>query len=144
MGMRITGALLSLLIACGGSTATSGTEGRDGANDRLDGQSTGRDPASDGDISVTETSATIPGASQGRTLAATIYVPAHATASRPLVVVLPGFQMPRTQYASYAHHLATWGFVAVLVDYAESGFFIDHTKIASDVPTVIDWTLAQS
>lgn len=146
--MRIAGALLlSLLAACGGSTPATGdgpATADDAATEPVDGQVTGRDPADDGDFSVTETSATIPGASQGRTLAATVYAPTGTSGSRPLVIVHPGFQMPRTQYASYARHLATWGFVAVATDYAESGFSIDHARIAGDVPAVIDWALAQS
>lgn len=72
-----------------------------------------------------------------------MFAPDGGTA-RPLVIVSPGFQMQRTQYASYARHLATWGFVVVLVDYAESGFFLDHAKLARDVPAVIDWALAQT
>src|SRR5262249_1346822 len=96
------------------------------------------------DYAVAETTAMIPGASQGRTVAATIYAPMGTTDPRPLAVVSPGFQMPRTQYASYARHLATWGFVAVLIDYGESGFFLDHARLAADIPAVIDWALAQS
>jgi len=60
------------------------------------------------------------------------------------VVVSPGYQMDAAQYESYARHLATWGFVAVLTDYADSSFFPDHAKLAADVPKVIDWALAQS
>ena len=108
------------------------------------GTSSGPDPADDGAYSVMQATASIPGAAQGRTLAATIYVPTSAPTPRPLVIVSPGFQMPRTQSASYANHLATWGFVVVATDYAESGFFLDHAKIAADVPAVIDWALAQS
>jgi predicted dienelactone hydrolase len=100
------------------------------------------DPAEDGPATVTESNATIPGAGAGRTLAATVFVPAGA-GPRPLAIVSPGFQMARAQYASYAHHLATWGFAVILTDYAESGFSIDHDRIASDVPAVIDWALAQ-
>lgn len=61
----------------------------------------------------------------------------------PLVVVSPGFQMARTQYTSYARHLATWGFVVVLADYAGASLFPDHATLAADVPEVIDWALAQ-
>ena len=100
------------------------------------------DPANDGPSQVTTTTAMIPGAAANRTLPATVFAPVGG-AGRPLVIVSPGFQMDRAQYASYAKHLATWGFVAVLVDYADKGFFADHAKLAADVPAVIDWALAQ-
>lgn len=88
------------------------------------------------------TTASIPGAAANRTLPATVFAPMTGT-NRPLVVISPGFQMDRAQYASYAKHFATWGFVAVLTSYADTGFFADHAKIAADVPAVIDWALAQ-
>jgi predicted dienelactone hydrolase len=109
-----------------------------------DGGNAGIDPASDGPSGVTMMDANIPGATQGRMLAATVFTPTSGTGPRALVIVSPGFQMARSQYASYARHLATWGFVAVLTDYAESGFFLDHARIAADVPAVIDWALAQT
>lgn len=105
--------------------------------------STAGDPADDGTYGVTETTASIPGSAAGRTLAARIFAPMGGT-SRPLVVVSPGFQMDAAQYTSYAHHLATWGIVAVLTDYADGSFFPDHNKLGADVPKVIDWALAQS
>lgn len=71
----------------------------------------------------------------------TIYTPGGATAA-PLVIVSPGFQMARTQYASYAQHLASWGFVVVLADYADTGFFADHQGLADDVSAVIDHAIA--
>jgi dienelactone hydrolase len=86
--------------------------------------------------------ASIPGSAANRTVPATIYLPTGG-APHPLVVISPGFQMARTQYASYAQHLATWGFVAVLTDYADTGFFADHQKLADDVTAVIDWALTQ-
>jgi predicted dienelactone hydrolase len=104
---------------------------------------TGTDPADDGTHAVTTMNANIPGAAQGRTLAATVFVPTGGP-PHPLVVMSPGFQMARAQYTSYARHLATWGFVVVLTDYAESGFSIDHNRLAADVPKVIDWALDQT
>ncbi len=74
---------------------------------------------------------------------ATVFVAADSPTPRPLVVVSPGFQMDRAQYTSYAHHLATWGFVVVLADYADRSFFADHEKLAADVTSIIDWALAQ-
>lgn len=75
-------------------------------------------------------------------LPATVFAPPTAAGPRALVVVSPGFQIDRAQYTSYARHLATWGFVAVLVDYADRGFFADHAKLAADIPAVIDWAIA--
>ena len=92
---------------------------------------------------MTTQTASIPGKTAGRTLPATVFVPSSA-GPRALVVVSPGFQMARAQYTSYAHHLATWGFVVVLTDYADTSFSADHTKLAQDVPAVIDWALAQT
>lgn len=138
-----------MLVACGGSSATvdatvpSGDAADGSGHGSADAPSATRDPADDGDFAVTEMTASIPGATQGRTLASTVYLPTGG-APHPLVIISPGFQMQRAQYASFARHLATWGFVAVLTDYAESGFFVDHAKLAADVPAVIDWALAQS
>lgn len=135
---------------CGGDGGQiADTPGQDAATEDgfgpgPDGTPSEPDPAGDGEHAVTTTSATIPGAAQGRTLAATVFAPGGGLTPRPLVIVSPGFQMQRTQYTSYAQHLASWGFVVVLTDYAESGFFIDHARIAADVPAVIDWALAQS
>jgi dienelactone hydrolase len=143
--------VVCLLVACGGGSSTTTDATGSGSNmadapthgGSADAPSATRDPADDGDFTVTEMTASIPGATQGRTLASTVYVPSGGE-PHPLVIISPGFQMARTQYASFAHHLATWGFVAVLTDYAESGFFVDHAKLAADVPAAIDWALAQS
>ena len=92
---------------------------------------------------VQMTTVSIPGASSGRTLPADVYVP-NGASPRPLVVVSPGFQLARTEYASLAHHLATWNFTVVLTDYADQSFSADHALLAADVPAVITWALAQS
>jgi acetyl esterase/lipase len=109
-----------------------------------DGPSTASgDPADDGSATVTMQDVSIPGATTGRTLPSTIYTPS-GVGPFPLVVISPGFQMARTQYASYAHHLATWGFVAVLTDYADQGLFADHQLLANDIPAVIDYAIANA
>lgn len=115
--------------------------GRD-ATSAIDAPPPAPDPAADGTATVTTASAAIPGRGAGRTLASTVFVPS-TPGPRALVVVSPGFQMARSQYTSYARHLATWGFVVVLTDYAESGFFLDHARLAADIGAVIDWALAQ-
>ena len=102
------------------------------------------DPADDGPYSVATSTASIPGATAGRTLPATLFVPTGGPTPRPLVVISPGFQLSRTQYTSLAHHMATWGFAVISTDYADTGLFADHTALAEDVPAAITWALAQS
>jgi len=103
--------------------------------------STGSDPANDGTSAVTETTVSLPGATSDHTLPATIYTPT-GVATPALVVISPGFQMARTQYATYAHHLATWGFEVILTDYADQSLFADHQLMANDVGAVISYALA--
>jgi predicted dienelactone hydrolase len=140
-------ALLLLAAACGGNTddpppAVDASGTTDGSSSMIDGStSTSDDPANNGPNQVAMSTVSIPGATTGRTLPATVFTPTGG-ASRPLVVISPGFQMARAQYTSYATHLATWGFVAVLTDYADTGFFADHAKLAADIPAVITWALA--
>ncbi|MFN0251290.1 MAG: alpha/beta hydrolase family protein [Kofleriaceae bacterium] len=101
------------------------------------------DPALDGPSTPTSATVSIPGALSGRTLSSTVFTPS-TPGPRPLVVISSGFLMARTQYTSYARHLATWGFVVILTDYAESGFGTDHQRVANDIPAVITWALAQA
>ncbi len=151
--MRLIPLLSLALVACGGAgsndssnptdasqTVDSSTPMIDGA---VDGSTATGDPALDGTATVTTATASIPGATAQRTLAATVFTPS-SPGPRPLVVISPGFQMQRTQYVSYARHLATWGFVVVLTDYAGAALFPNHTTLATDVPKVIDWALAQT
>ncbi len=145
------------LAACGDSSndsqdANDSADGADAgdAGDTGDGADAGddasppdstpvtTDPALDGPHAVTVTTATIPGATGGRRLPSSIFATA-APAPRPLVVISPGFQLDREQYTSYARHLATWGFVVVLTDYAGGA----HPALAADVPAVIDWAIAE-
>jgi len=153
--MRSLLASLVLVSACGSTNHPGGPGGAidaprepgdahtggDGATDAATGSA--GDPANTGPYMVTTQDVQIPGSAQGRTVLATIYT-SNAPGPHALVVVSPGFQMPRTQYASYAQHLASWGFVAISCDYADTGFFADHQKLADDVSSVIDYALAQS
>lgn len=143
--------LLCLVAACGESQPSSNladaSVGGDGAvtsdGPTGDGPAAAGDPALDGTATVTTMTTSIAGATAGRTLPSTVFVPS-TPGPHALVVVSPGFQMKRTQYASYAKHLATWGFVVVTTDYADQSFGADHTKLAQDVPAVITWALGQT
>jgi dienelactone hydrolase len=74
---------------------------------------------------------------------ADIFTPTGVTAPA-LVIISPGFQMARTQYTSYAHHMATWGFEVILTDYADQSLFADHQLLANDVGAVITYALANT
>ena len=147
MRKNLLPALLVVAAACGSSNpdqppAPDGAGQPDSNNPDPDGPvSTATDPAEDGPDTVTTSTAAIPGSAAGRTLQASVFVPS-SSGQHPLVVMSPGFQLERTQYTSYAEHLATWGFVVVLTDYAESGFSMDHQKAADDISSVIDWAIA--
>ncbi len=141
---------LCLVAACGGSQspdnpvdASGGGDGTRADDAAGDGPMAAGDPAVDGSATVTTMTVSVPGKTAGRTLPSTVFTPG-TPGPHALVVVSPGFQMQRAQYTSYAHHLATWGFVVVLTDYADTGFNADHNKLAADVPAVIDWALAQT
>ncbi len=103
----------------------------------------GTDPAENGASTFTEMTTMIPGSTGSRRLPATVYVPSDA-GPRPLIVISPGFQLDRTQYVSFARHLATWGFAVVLTDYADRGFFADHAALGADLKKVVDWSATQS
>lgn len=78
----------------------------------------------------------------GGTASATVYRPS-ASGPFPLVVISPGFQMGRAQYASYAEHLASWGFVAIAQDFP-GGFGVSHAELADRTTQIIDWALSSA
>jgi hypothetical protein len=136
------------LAACGGSNpavpAVDGPGPTGDADPTTDAPPTSStDPANDGPYDVAVADVTIP-AGGNRSAAATTYVPTAAPSPRPLVMISPGFQLGRAQYASYARHLASWGMTVIAADYTSSGFFVDHQQLADDISLEITWALAQS
>jgi pimeloyl-ACP methyl ester carboxylesterase len=58
----------------------------------------------------------------------------------PLLVIGPGFQQGRAQYASYCDHLATWGVIAIGRDNI-GGFAPNHSTLANLTTGLVDWAL---
>ena len=98
------------------------------------------DPALDGPFEVAEIdgSATVP--ASGNTVAIHAAYPADASgAPYPAVVFGHGFQLPPSQYYGYLRRLASFGYVAMTVDF-EAGFFDpNHVEAAAELAYGLDW-----
>jgi dienelactone hydrolase len=96
-----------------------------------------QDPNADGPFTIAEKDATAAIAATGDNVA--IHV-AYPTAAGPFPVVIlgHGFLLPPAQYASYLKRLATFGYVALTVDFPNS-FPNDNPKQAKDLLGGIDW-----
>jgi dienelactone hydrolase len=57
----------------------------------------------------------------------------------PVVLVSHGFQLPPTQYLGYVKRLASFGYVAVSLDFPAPFFGEKHTDNAKDVVAGLDW-----
>ncbi|MBT6179496.1 MAG: hypothetical protein HOI23_19800 [Deltaproteobacteria bacterium] len=79
----------------------------------------------------------LPGA-DGRVMTTTVCTPSTGN-EHAIVLVSPGFQLGRELYESYCAHLASWGYIAILQTYSESGFFMSHGNLAADTTGLIDW-----
>lgn len=61
------------------------------------------------------------------------------------VVLGHGFQLDAGYYASYGRHLASWGYVGVIVHYSGSAILPrSHRLLAVDLQAVLDWLTAQA
>lgn len=104
------------------------------------------DPASPGPFAVTvlEDGFDVDSGASGRRVELTVYRP-DAEAPAPVVVLLHGFQLPASLYASYGEHLASRGFVAVLPD-LPGGLLggPTHAELAAYLGEVLDWIEAES
>jgi chlorophyllase len=57
----------------------------------------------------------------------------------PVILVAHGFQLPASQYTSYVKRLATFGYVALTVDYQAGLFSVSNVDNAKDLIAAIDW-----
>jgi pimeloyl-ACP methyl ester carboxylesterase len=59
--------------------------------------------------------------------------------SFPVVVVAHGLDLPASEYYGYVQRLASFGYVALTVDFPASVFSVDNTTEAQDLVAGIDW-----
>jgi chlorophyllase len=96
------------------------------------------DPAASGRFAAVTQSASV--TRDGRTIPINVHSPDGAI-GRPMVVLLPGFQLESRRYLGLAGHLASHGYVVVRADPPGGLFDVDHTAMADDVAVVIDWAI---
>lgn len=97
------------------------------------------DPDEDGPFAFAEKDANVTIPTTGDEVAIHVAYPT-GTGSFPVVVIGRGFQIPATQYASYTRRLASFGYVALTVEYPTPLLAgNDNPKQAKDLLGGIDW-----
>jgi len=152
-------ALSGAWLGCGGASADGGgddaaaiavdgaVEGGAGDPSKDGGKADGasdatapalRDPTADGPYAIAEKDATAKIASTGDSCAVHVAYPTTG-GPFPIVVVAHGFQLAPSQYYGYLKRLASFGYVALTVDFPTSFLGNDNPKEAKDLIGGIDW-----
>ena len=145
----------------GGEAATTGTAGTGGATSSSSasgtsstGSSTGAgggtmavdDPNLDGPYTVKEIDDTTTVAATGHMVPIHCAYPTGGPSAGPYPVILVahGFQLPPTQYKSYVTRLASFGYVALTVDFPATIFSVNNVENAKDLLGGLDWAAAKA
>lgn len=122
-----------------GDGASGGGDGGAG-----DGAASGiSDPNADGPFAYAEKDATTTIAATGDSVAIHVAYPT-AAGTYPVVVVAHGFQLSPSLYKSYVQRLATFGYVAMTVDFPTSLLGNDNPAEAKDLLGGLDWAKADA
>ena len=101
------------------------------------------DPNGDGPYAFAERDATATIATTTDSVAIHVAYPT-AAGPFPVVVFAHGFQLPPSQYLGYVRRLASFGYVALTVDFPTSLGGNDNSKEAKDLIGGIDWAKADA
>jgi dienelactone hydrolase len=133
----------------GGAGTTTGTGTGGSATTSTSGSGTGgaggamvlADPDLDGPYTFKEIDDSMVVAATGHNVPVHCAYPTAGPSAGPYPVVLVshGFQLPPTQYLGYVKRLASFGYVAVSVDFPAPFFGEKHTDNAKDVVAGLDW-----
>ncbi len=143
--MKLRFALAFLLAGCGSQSATPRQPTADDDGDSVAGTDESVAPKSfdaPGPCAFTTSTASVPRPSR-EALAISIVAPTQRSAPDPIVLIVPGFQVPASSYTWLGEHMASWCFVAILGSYV-GGFDLDGEQAASDVAATIAWATNDS
>lgn len=127
--------------ASSGATTTAASSGATTGSSSSGGTGVA-DPNVDGPYAFTELDDTIASVSGGDS-----NIPVHCAyptsgptaGPYPVVVVGHGLSLPAAQYYGYVKRLASFGYVALTVDFPSSPFSVDNPKEAKDMLAGLDW-----
>ncbi len=124
--------------AAGGGVPTGGSPSSGGSG----GGSEAADPNQDGPFATASFSGEAAVPATGNDVPISGWAPTSG-GPFPVVIIAHGFQLPASQYDSYAQRLASFGYVAVTPDYPTSFFGLSHVDVAEDLLGSLDWALAE-
>jgi predicted dienelactone hydrolase len=137
------GATTSTGSAMGGATTGNGPSTNNGsATSSTTGAGGGiADPGMDGPFTFAPVSGSAMNPESGGMVAVKGFVPTAGPSSGPypVVIIAHGFQIAATQYDTYAERLASFGYVALNVDFQASLFSVNNVENANDLIGAIDW-----
>jgi dienelactone hydrolase len=141
-GATTTAGSVTTTSSGGGSAAGGGGSGGVGGAGvgGGGGQASIYDPNMDGPFGILEIDETVTVPATGSSVAIHCAYPATADgAPYPIVLVGHGFNLPPTQYYGYVRRLATFGYVAMTVDFNAGFTGVDHVANANELLGGIDW-----
>ncbi len=136
-----SGTPVTALPEGGGATTDGATT--DGATGSDANPGSSDDPDKDGSFATAEKDATATVASTGDMVAVHAVYPTGA-GPFPVIVIGHGFQLAPAQYYSYAKRLATFGYVAMTVDFPTNFAGNDNPKEAKDMLGGVAWAKADA
>lgn len=124
-----------------GGNASGGTGPGSGGSTGPGGGSGGVfDPNADGPFGIVEVDETATVATTGTQVAIhCAYPDSTEEAPYPIVLVGHGFNLPPSQYYGYVRRLASFGYVAMTVDFNAGFTGVDHVKNATELLHGITW-----
>lgn len=132
-------------VGAGGNGTGASGQGGGGASDEggggTGGSTTIADPDADGPYGYASVDATVQVAATNKTVPVHAVFPTSGPSAGPypVVVIAHGFQLPASQYYGYATRLASFGYVALAVDYEASFLGVNNVNNAKELLGAVDW-----